>query len=301
MFFILQLTCFRFRSVFLRDCTVLSMFLQYNLERMSVQISREPGKFGKTYLMFDSAFLTMFQVFVLSMLLSSRWSKWKLSKATWPATCITGENYEDLEWPSQSKYVSGKPRFGVLFVTAVSPACSRIESPINHMSVPACNSDCQPDTPANKSSCSTSCLPFRLSVRLSWRKVVVSLLSGSLSFSLSFFLLESFQHVFRCSPISFTSHLQLLWNKKKYFLRFLKCAWQFCNNGCQSPWKKRMKIASLWQTHCIYMCCLMTKSTKWPCAQRRLRSAWASVQSDQHLCYILAVSKVSRGSAVAQW
>ena len=28
----------------------------------------------------------------------------------------------------------------------------------------------------------------------------------------------------------------------------------------------------------------MTKSTKWVCAQRRLRSAWASAQSDQSLC-----------------
>ena len=29
------------------------------------------------------------------------------------------------------------------------------------------------------------------------------------------------------------------------------------------------------------MSCLMTKPTKWLCAQRRLRSAWASAQSDQ--------------------
>ena len=27
----------------------------------------------------------------------------------------------------------------------------------------------------------------------------------------------------------------------------------------------------------------MTKPTKWLCAQRRLRSAWAFAQSDQHL------------------
>ena len=30
-----------------------------------------------------------------------------------------------------------------------------------------------------------------------------------------------------------------------------------------------------------YMSCLMTKPTKWLCAQRRLRSVWASAQSDQ--------------------
>ena len=34
--------------------------------------------------------------------------------------------------------------------------------------------------------------------------------------------------------------------------------------------------------HCwLYMSHDMTKQTKWLCAQRRLRSAWASVQSDQ--------------------
>ena len=31
----------------------------------------------------------------------------------------------------------------------------------------------------------------------------------------------------------------------------------------------------------------MTKPTKWLCAQRRLRSAWASAQSDQSLCCAL--------------
>ena len=33
-----------------------------------------------------------------------------------------------------------------------------------------------------------------------------------------------------------------------------------------------------------YMSCLMTKTTNWLCAQRRLRSAWAFDQSDQSLC-----------------
>ena len=62
--------------------------------------------------------------------------------------------------------------------------------------VPACISDCRPDTPANKSSCSTSsgsCLSFRRSSRLSWRKVIVSLLSVSLSFPLRLFLPESLE------------------------------------------------------------------------------------------------------------
>ena len=33
--------------------------------------------------------------------------------------------------------------------------------------------------------------------------------------------------------------------------------------------------------------CLVTKPSKWLCAQRRLRSAWASVQSDQSRCCAL--------------
>ena len=33
----------------------------------------------------------------------------------------------------------------------------------------------------------------------------------------------------------------------------------------------------------VYMIRDMTKPTKWLCAQRRLRSAWASAQSDQSL------------------
>ena len=61
--------------------------------------------------------------------------------------------------------------------------------------VPACISDCRPDTPANKSSCSTSgsCLSFRRSSRLSWRKVIVFPLSISLSFPLRLFLPESLE------------------------------------------------------------------------------------------------------------
>ena len=34
---------------------------------------------------------------------------------------------------------------------------------------------------------------------------------------------------------------------------------------------------------CDHMSCNMTKPTNWVCAQRRLRSAWASAQSDQSL------------------
>ena len=36
-----------------------------------------------------------------------------------------------------------------------------------------------------------------------------------------------------------------------------------------------------------YVSRLMTKPTKWLCAQRRLRSVWASTQSDQSLCCVL--------------
>ena len=39
----------------------------------------------------------------------------------------------------------------------------------------------------------------------------------------------------------------------------------------------------MWLVPCLFLSCLMTKPTKWLCAQRRLRSAWASTQSDQSL------------------
>ena len=45
--------------------------------------------------------------------------------------------------------------------------------------------------------------------------------------------------------------------------------------------KKCLKIRVLW-LH-LYMSHDMTKPTKWVCAQRRLKSAWASAQSDQSL------------------
>ena len=137
MLFIIRLTFFRFRSIALRDWIVLSVFLQYNLGRMSVQTKREPGKLRKIYLMFALALHTIFQALVLSMLFPPRWSKiihgnlpcnipyWRELWRSW----IIME-----EWPSQSKYVSCKPRLGVPFKAAVSPACQRIESPINHMS-----------------------------------------------------------------------------------------------------------------------------------------------------------------------
>ena len=41
----------------------------------------------------------------------------------------------------------------------------------------------------------------------------------------------------------------------------------------------------------LYMSCLMTKPTKWLCAQRRLRSAWAFAQSDQSLLCAQCVAK----------
>ena len=47
-------------------------------------------------------------------------------------------------------------------------------------------------------------------------------------------------------------------------------------------WQKKKKKATVNQTK-IWLNRDMTKSTKWVCAQRRLRSAWASAQSDQSL------------------
>ena len=46
--------------------------------------------------------------------------------------------------------------------------------------------------------------------------------------------------------------------------------------------------------HVHYMSCLMTKPTKWLCAQQRLRSAWASTQSDQSSLCTQCVAKDPR-------
>ena len=55
--------------------------------------------------------------------------------------------------------------------------------------------------------------------------------------------------------------------------------------GCpESTTQRLIRLHSC--TYCS-MSNLMTKPTKWPCAQRRLGSAWASAQSDQSLCYSL--------------
>ena len=66
--------------------------------------------------------------------------------------------------------------------------------------------------------------------------------------------------------------------------RNLKCAWNsiiwrhLCNV------QGTIKINSSLLSYKIdKMSCLVTKPTKWLCAQRRLRSAWASAQSDQSL------------------
>ena len=43
---------------------------------------------------------------------------------------------------------------------------------------------------------------------------------------------------------------------------------------------------TFWTQHVLS--CDMTKPTKWVCSQWRLRSAWASTQSDQSLCCVLS-------------
>ena len=48
----------------------------------------------------------------------------------------------------------------------------------------------------------------------------------------------------------------------------------------------RPHLQQMFQRHCIWAA-TWQKPTKWLCAQRRLRSAWASAQSDQSLCCAL--------------
>ena len=67
-----------------------------------------------------------------------------------------------------------------------------------------------------------------------------------------------------------------------------------CSSVTQNPWEglkvvvkhrtllqpeSEAKLRQVWQ----HLSHDMTKPTMWPCAQRRLRSAWASAQSDQSL------------------
>ena len=49
-----------------------------------------------------------------------------------------------------------------------------------------------------------------------------------------------------------------------------------------------LSVKNLGSNHCHNMSHLMTKPTKWLCAQGRLRSAWASTQSDQSLSSLSA-------------
>ena len=51
-----------------------------------------------------------------------------------------------------------------------------------------------------------------------------------------------------------------------------------------TPWNQcNRSTVLIWKVYNIILSRLMTKPTKWQCAQRRLRSAWASAQSDQSL------------------
>ena len=66
----------------------------------------------------------------------------------------------------------------------------------------------------------------------------------------------------------------------------LTCLWKCFIGELENCFKLQNKtsfnnIYEIWTGHNREMSRLMTKPTKWLCAQRRLRSAWAFAQSDQ--------------------
>ena len=68
------------------------------------------------------------------------------------------------------------------------------------------------------------------------------------------------------------------------------------DNTCLSQTRKTCEETDIAvKTNYTHMSRDMTKPTKWVCAQRRLRSAWASTQSDQSLrCALNGVAKDPR-------
>ena len=62
------------------------------------------------------------------------------------------------------------------------------------------------------------------------------------------------------------------------------CYWQDIGQDCDMP--LLVSLLQLWLLFGIRVSHLMTKPTKWLCVQRRLRSVWASAQSDHSLLYL---------------
>ena len=82
------------------------------------------------------------------------------------------------------------------------------------------------------------------------------------------------------------SLLNILKSKKLFYWKLLSVYYFFiiCWNTIS---KQENTHAYMYTQNCLsgirYLNCIMTKPTKWVCAQRRLRSAWASAQSSESL------------------
>ena len=78
--------------------------------------------------------------------------------------------------------------------------------------------------------------------------------------------------------------------------------WVSSSNTGTVIWSKLNAIKPKWGKFCHNMSRLITKQSKWLCAQRRLRSAWASAQSDQSsLCRCPGWSESSLGAQSFCW
>ena len=83
--------------------------------------------------------------------------------------------------------------------------------------------------------------------------------------------------------------------QKKFFFNFHQiptlyvhcklCMKMVNNEHNNKTWEKGSPLT--YKDHGNHFSCDMTKPTKWLCAQQRLRSAWASTQSDQSLHCLL--------------
>ena len=105
------------------------------------------------------------------------------------------------------------------------------------------------------------------------------------------FIQYSYQFPALGNPFLYFSHcLELyscwLWTLYQEIIKILKslCLTTF-NCWTQIFYLNALNSAFIRWSH---MNCIMTKPTKWVCAQQRLRSAWASAQSDQSLCCALS-------------
>ena len=108
-----------------------------------------------------------------------------------------------------------------------------------------------------------------------------------------------------------------MWNPRKRWGNYCKplCSWTFVlwflGSSNHKKWQYAILEVHLWIHYSVYgtviinpiihpisqnLSCLLTKPTKWLCAQQRLRSAWASAESEQSSLCALRIAKDPKDS-----